>query len=146
MKIKIGFCPYCARYRLFVGKKILQTINVFYKIVEVKGTICTCRKCKNEVYTKEDDKTLMRAYKKYKKLIREEVKEFKYISLISSDSESGDFIVTYPDLPGCIGVGATIKEAEADAEINKNLWIETAIEVGKPIPNPRKLFGMLTFI
>lgn len=51
-----------------------------------------------------------------------------------------EWIAEYPDLPGCIGVGDTREEACSEAEINKDLWIETAIENGGNVPEPSKLY------
>jgi predicted RNase H-like HicB family nuclease len=52
------------------------------------------------------------------------------------NGDSFDWVVEYPDLPGCIGVGDTVKKAIVEAEINKELWLEAAKEIGKEIPLP----------
>jgi predicted RNase H-like HicB family nuclease len=52
------------------------------------------------------------------------------------------FIAEVPELPGCAADGATYQEALANAEIIVQEWIETARELGRPIPEPR---GRLTF-
>jgi predicted RNase H-like HicB family nuclease len=46
------------------------------------------------------------------------------------------------DLPGCAADGKTYKEALANVEIVIPEWIETAKELGSPIPSPR---GRLAF-
>jgi antitoxin HicB len=51
------------------------------------------------------------------------------------------WIAEYPDLPGCIGVGNTQKEAVDEAEIFKEMWLETAKEIGKLIPPPRDIYS-----
>lgn len=56
--------------------------------------------------------------------------------------ESGDvieWIAEYYDLPGCMGVGDTAEEAIAEAEINKDLWIEAAGKMGDAVPAPREI-------
>jgi predicted RNase H-like HicB family nuclease len=47
------------------------------------------------------------------------------------------WIADVPDLKGCSAHGATPGEAMAEAQIAIELWIETAMERGLPIPEPR---------
>lgn len=47
------------------------------------------------------------------------------------------FIAEVPELAGCAADGATYKEALAAAEVGIAEWIETARELGRPIPEPR---------
>ena len=47
------------------------------------------------------------------------------------------FIAEVPELPGCAADGATSQEALANAEVVIQEWIETAHELGRPIPEPR---------
>ena len=47
------------------------------------------------------------------------------------------FIAEVPELPGCAADGATYQEALANAEVLIREWIETARELGRPIPQPR---------
>ena len=47
------------------------------------------------------------------------------------------FIAEVPELPGCAADGTTYQEAVANAEIVIREWIETARELGRPIPEPR---------
>src|SRR6266481_3034000 len=49
------------------------------------------------------------------------------------------FIAEVPELPGCAADGKTYKEALANVEIIIQEWIETAKELGRPIPAPRGL-------
>jgi predicted RNase H-like HicB family nuclease len=46
-------------------------------------------------------------------------------------------IVEVPELPGCMADGRTYQEAVSNAEIIIAEWIETADELGRPIPSPR---------
>ena len=53
-----------------------------------------------------------------------------------SPASEGDFVVSVPDLPGCISQGETIEEALKMIEDAKKAWIETALEEGVEIPEP----------
>ena len=48
------------------------------------------------------------------------------------------FIAEVPELPGCAADGPTRQEALAEAEIVIQEWIETAQELGRPIPEPKR--------
>ena len=52
------------------------------------------------------------------------------------------FIAEVPELPGCAADGASYKEALENVEVVIQEWIETARELGRPIPEPK---GRLTF-
>jgi predicted RNase H-like HicB family nuclease len=52
------------------------------------------------------------------------------------------FLATVPELAGCAADGATYQEALAAVEVVINEWIETASELGRPIPKPK---GRLLF-
>lgn len=58
---------------------------------------------------------------------------------IVEDKDEGGFIVTYPDLPGCISCGETIESAVANAIDAKEVWFEAAIEEGIEINEPDSL-------
>ena len=47
------------------------------------------------------------------------------------------FIAEVPELAGCAADGATYQEALANAEVVIREWIETARELGRPVPEPR---------
>ena len=46
------------------------------------------------------------------------------------------YLVEVPELPGCMADGKTRSEAVANAEVIINEWIDTAKELGRPIPQP----------
>lgn len=54
-------------------------------------------------------------------------------------AEPIEWIAEYSDLPGCMGVGDTAAEAIAEAEINKNLWIEATEKLGGTVPEPSEI-------
>ena len=66
----------------------------------------------------------------------------KYEIIIYWSDDDRTFIAEVPELPGCMADGATYQEALANAEVIIQEWIETAKELGKPIPEPK---GMLVY-
>ena len=58
---------------------------------------------------------------------------------IVEDKDEGGFVVTYPDLPGCITCGETIESAVVNATDAKKAWIEAALEEGIEIQEPDSL-------
>ncbi len=61
----------------------------------------------------------------------------KYEVIIYWSKEDSAFIAEVPELPGCVADGATHQEALTNAEIVIQEWIETAKELGRPIPEPK---------
>ena len=47
------------------------------------------------------------------------------------------FVVEVPELAGCMADGATYQEAVAHAQLVIEQWLDTARELGRPIPEPR---------
>lgn len=60
---------------------------------------------------------------------------------IVEDKEEGGFVISFPDLPGCITCGETIESAVANASDAKKAWLEAALEEGIQIPEPDSLDG-----
>lgn len=58
---------------------------------------------------------------------------------IVEDKEEGGYVISYPDLPGCITCGKTIEEAIANAKEAKKAWLEAAIEEKIEIHEPDNL-------
>lgn len=52
------------------------------------------------------------------------------------EEDGGGWMVTFPDLPGCIGAGDTREEAVAMGQDAALSWLSTAEEAGEPIPEP----------
>lgn len=66
----------------------------------------------------------------------------RYEMIIYWSEPDGAFIAEVPELPGCMADGRTYTEAVVNAETVIGQWIETARELGRPIPEPR---GRLMF-
>lgn len=61
----------------------------------------------------------------------------KYEVIIYWSEEDKAFIAEVPELPGCMADGKTYKDALANVEVITREWLETAKELGRPIPQPR---------
>ena len=61
----------------------------------------------------------------------------KYEVIIYWSEEDQAFIAEVPELPGCAADGKTYQAALANVEVIIEEWIETAKELGRPIPTPK---------
>lgn len=66
----------------------------------------------------------------------------KYETILYWSAEDTAFIAEVPELPGCAADGKTYQEALTNVETVIQEWIETAEDLGRPIPTPR---GRLIF-
>jgi len=66
----------------------------------------------------------------------------KYELIIYWSEEDQAFIAEVPELPGCAADGKTYQHALSNVEVIIREWIETARELGRPIPAPK---GRLVF-
>ncbi len=64
-------------------------------------------------------------------------KDYKYELIIYWSQEDEAFIAEVPELPGCAADEATYAEALANVEVIIEEWIETAKQLGRPIPEPK---------
>ena len=62
--------------------------------------------------------------------------EMSYRMEIIEDKDEGGFVVSYPDLPGCIARGETRERAMNNAADAKRAWLEAALEDGIEIHEP----------
>ena len=62
---------------------------------------------------------------------------YKYEIVIYWSKEDEAFIAEVPELPGCAADGATSAEALSNVDQIIREWIETAKELGRPIPEPK---------
>ncbi len=58
---------------------------------------------------------------------------------ITKDKDEGGFVVSFPELPGCITCGETAESAIANALDAKKAWLEAAMEDGIEIYEPESL-------
>jgi predicted RNase H-like HicB family nuclease len=61
----------------------------------------------------------------------------KYQIIIFWSAEDQAYIAEVPELPGCMADGHTYQEALANVEQVIQEWLETARDLGRPIPQPK---------
>ena len=61
-----------------------------------------------------------------------------YTHVISplSAEDGGGFLITFPDLPGCVSDGETIEEAIENGRDAFISWVSARADMKKPIPKP----------
>jgi antitoxin HicB len=65
-------------------------------------------------------------------------KDYRFEVKELSKKEGEGYLVTFPDLPGCMSDGDTEEEAIENAKGAFNAWMETNKHWKKPIPVPSK--------
>jgi predicted RNase H-like HicB family nuclease len=68
--------------------------------------------------------------------------DYRYEVILYWSADDSAFIAEVPELAGCAADGATYAEALANVEVVIQEWLETAKELGRPIPEPK---GRLLF-
>lgn len=68
-----------------------------------------------------------------------EEKMDKYRMEIVEDKVESGFVISLPELPGCITCGETLETAVANILDAKKAWLEAAIEEGIEISEPNSL-------
>ena len=61
----------------------------------------------------------------------------RYEIIIYWSADDDAFIVEVPELAGCAADGLTYQSALSNVEIVMRGWLETANELGRPIPLPK---------
>ncbi len=61
----------------------------------------------------------------------------RYEVIIYWSDEDGAFLAEVPELPGCMADGTSYEAAVAAVQVVIREWIETASEMGRPIPEPK---------
>ena len=61
----------------------------------------------------------------------------RYEVILYWSEEDRAYLAEVPELPGCMADGATYHEALSNVEIMIREWIETARELGRPVPEPK---------
>ncbi|WP_414619281.1 type II toxin-antitoxin system HicB family antitoxin [Calothrix sp. CCY 0018] len=66
--------------------------------------------------------------------------KLRYKIILYWSQEDQAFIAEVPELPGCAADGESYQEALQNVEIVMQEWIETAQELGRNIPQPKRGF------
>ena len=66
----------------------------------------------------------------------------RYEIILYWSDEDQAYVAEVPELPGCVADGATYQEALDNVAVVIDEWMETAKELGRPIPAPK---GRLKF-
>jgi predicted RNase H-like HicB family nuclease len=61
----------------------------------------------------------------------------RYEIIIYWSPEDNAYLAEVPELPGVMADGTSYQDALRNAEVIIQEWIETAQELGRPIPEPR---------
>jgi predicted RNase H-like HicB family nuclease len=61
-----------------------------------------------------------------------------YKIILYYSQEDKAFIAEVPELPGCAADGETYQEALQNVEVVMQEWIETAQDLGRNIPQPKR--------
>ena len=61
----------------------------------------------------------------------------KYELILYWSDEDKIFVAEVPELPGCIAHGKSQEMALASAQEAVQLWIDTAVEFGDAVPEPK---------
>ena len=64
------------------------------------------------------------------------IDQYPFTVMPLKQDAGGGFLISFPDLPGCMSDGETIEEAIQNAEDAINCWIQTQLASGKDIPKP----------
>ena len=60
----------------------------------------------------------------------------EYSIFMQYDAQDKIYVASIPELQGCMAHGETKEQALKEIDIAKDLWIETALEVGEEIAQP----------
>lgn len=60
----------------------------------------------------------------------------KYRVIIEWSDEDSAYVATAPELPGCSAWGNTYEQAAKEIAAAMGLWLRSARELGRPIPEP----------
>jgi predicted RNase H-like HicB family nuclease len=63
--------------------------------------------------------------------------KLSYKMEINSDTSEQGYVISFPELPGCITCGETLESALANAEDCKREWLTAALEMKISIPIPK---------
>lgn len=69
---------------------------------------------------------------------------YKYSMVMSWSEDDQAYILSVPELPGCMADGETPQKAIENAQVIISEWIETALMDGETIPEPHLFNSAIT--
>ena len=67
----------------------------------------------------------------------EDYLRLNYTMEVIKEPDEGGFVVSFPELPGCLTCGQSLESALANALDAKKSWLEAALEDGLVIQEPK---------
>ena len=67
---------------------------------------------------------------------------YKYPMIVTWSEADNRYIVSVPDLPGCMADGDTPESAVKNVQIIIEEWIDTASQLGREIPKPSTIVAV----
>ncbi len=64
-------------------------------------------------------------------------RDYRYEIILYWSAVDAAYIAEVPELPGCAADGKSYQEAIANVETIIDEWIETAKQLGRPVPEPK---------
>lgn len=74
-------------------------------------------------------------------MARINIPEYPFEARRMTPDEGEGWIVTFPDLPGCIATGKTLAEAVRDSQDALKSYVFTSQDAGLPLPQPGQYSG-----
>ena len=62
---------------------------------------------------------------------------YRYEIIVYWSEQDKAFIAEVPELPGCMADGSTYEEVMKNVQVIIQEWIETAMQLGREIPEPK---------
>ncbi len=62
---------------------------------------------------------------------------YAHIVTSLSEEEGGGYLITFPDLPGCMSDGATQEETIENGRDAFSVWVSSRVDMGRKVPPPQ---------
>lgn len=68
--------------------------------------------------------------------------DYRYEVVLYWSEPDQAFIAEVPELPGCAADGSSYQDALEAVGVAMREWVETARQLGRPIPEPKERLGL----
>ena len=143
-KLLTRICSLSKDLRFDELRKVLESYGYEINAPRSGSSHYTFRKAGCQPITIPKHEPIKKIYVEMVKQIVESEAKNDYLAMsyrmeIVEDKDEGGFVVSYPELPGCITCGETIERAVENAADAKKAWLEAALEEGIEIHEPGSL-------